>query len=73
MQNNRLRGKIREVCGTETTFADAMGMNKSTLSQKLNGKTEFSKSEIEKACDVLEISVDSIPYYFFGSENVKSC
>lgn len=51
----KLRGKIREVYGTQEAFAEAIGMNTVSLSQRLNGKLEWKISEIAKACEVLGI------------------
>ena len=61
----RLREKIREVFGTQKAFADAMGMNYTSLNFKLNGKVEWTSGEIEKACILLGISMDEIKEYFF--------
>lgn len=61
----RLRGKIREVYGAESAFADALGMSRSTLSKKLNGKNDWSRSEIEKCSELLNIPVADVYAYFF--------
>lgn len=39
---SKLRGKIREVYGTESAFAVALGMGRVSLSQRLNNAAEFS-------------------------------
>ena len=61
----RLREKIKAVYGTQNDFAIAMGMNVTTLNFKLNGKTEWSLGEIEKACSLLGIIASEIGDYFF--------
>ena len=61
----RLREKYSEVFGTQQAFADAMGMDRATLNFKLNSKTEFTRGEMEKICDLLGLSFDNIPEYFF--------
>jgi hypothetical protein len=61
----KLRGKIREVFNTEGAFANAMGSSKVTVSAKLNGRVDFTQNEIAKAADLLKISPDQIPEYFF--------
>lgn len=61
----RLREKYSEVFGTQQAFADAMGMDRATLSAKLNNKTEFTRSEMEKSCVLLGLSTENIPEYFF--------
>ena len=65
MSYAKLRGKIREVFGTQEKFAEAMGMNRSTLSQKLNARFEWSRLEVLKACDLLGIDMPDIGDYFF--------
>lgn len=60
-----LRGKIREKFGTQEAFAVAMGMNPATLSAKLTGKTEWTRAEIEKACNLLGIALEDAHLYFF--------
>lgn len=65
MSYSKLRGKIREVFGTQEAFAEAIGMNTVSLSQRLNGKLEWKISEIAKACEVLGIPLLENAEYFF--------
>jgi hypothetical protein len=65
---NKLRGKIREIFGTEYKFARAMEMSKNSLSDKVNNKVEFTQKEIEKAVKLLRIPKEEIPMYFFTPE-----
>lgn len=65
---SRLRGKIREVFGTEGEFAKALGISKTSLSDKLNNKVSFTSTEINKACELLDISIRFIPVYFFKTK-----
>ena len=60
-----LREKIRMVYRTIGAFADAMGKDRSAISQKLNGHVSWTQDEIEKACRLLGIPTDEIPKYFF--------
>lgn len=64
---SRLRGKIREVYGTETKFAEALGdtMARPTLSLKLNGKAEWSQVEMHSVMKLLKEPITKIGYYFF--------
>lgn len=64
MKYAELRGAIRAKFGTNAAFAEAMGMNKSTLSKKLNGWSEWTRSEIERAMELLNLPWDEIPLYF---------
>lgn len=65
---DKLKGRIKEKCGTQECFAALMGMNRSTLSLKLNNDSEFSQGEILKACTILCISAEKIPAYFFNEK-----
>lgn len=46
-------------------FAKVMGMDRSTLSNKLNSKTAWTQFEIEKACKLLDIPMEKVGEYFF--------
>lgn len=60
-----LRGKIKSELKTEKMFGVKMGMSSTTVTKKLNSERYFTTDEILKACDVLSISLDKIPLYFF--------
>lgn len=65
MSYSKLRGKIREVFGTQEAFAEAMGMTKSGISMRLNNKVKWTLDEVTKAVELLEIADYEIPAYFF--------
>lgn len=62
---DKLRGKIKEVCGTQETFAEKLGIGRVSLSQRLNNQLEFSQDEIFKSCQILNIDFSDMPAYFF--------
>lgn len=66
MSHNKLRGAIREKYGTQEAFAEAMKMNPATLSGRLTGKTDWSKTEMEKAAILLGINIEVLHTYFFS-------
>ena len=68
MSYAKLRGKIREVFGSEGAFAVAMGMNAASLSAKLGNKSPWKREEIEKACYLLHIPIEEVHLYFFTRE-----
>lgn len=70
MSYAKLRGRIREVFGTQESFASAIGIDASTLSKKLNGVSDWTTPEMEKACSALEIPIDQVHQYFFC---IRSC
>lgn len=63
---SKLKGKIKEVCGTQDNFAKRLSIGRVSLSKRLNGFTDFSQEEIKKSCDILNITYDEIPTYFFS-------
>ena len=67
MSYNKLRGAIREKYGTQESFAEAMDMHPATLSGKLTGKTDWSKTEMETAAKLLDISFGDVHAYFFAN------
>ena len=65
---SKLSGKIKEVYGTQERFAEALGMGRVSLSQRLNNKIEFSQEEILRAAELLSIRRKEITEYFFCEE-----
>lgn len=51
--------------GTHENFAEALGIGRVALSQKLNNKSSFTQREISKAAALLGIKKNDIPRYFF--------
>lgn len=66
MKFRKLRGRIREYYETQELFANDLGISATTLSKKLNGKTEWTRQEIERACLRLEIPGEDVSAYFFA-------
>lgn len=62
---SKLRGKIKEVCGTQDKFSDELGIGRVSLSKRLNNQLEFSQEEILSSCRILGIDSIDIPVYFF--------
>lgn len=58
-----LLGRMRERGETQASVAAMLGINPTTLNNKLHNKTEFTQSEILKMCDYL--GIDSVYEYFF--------
>ena len=61
----KLREKIKSVFGTIGAYADAMGKDRSTISNKLNGLVAWTQVEIEETCKLLGVSINEVPEYFF--------
>ena len=62
---SKLNGKIKEVFNTQDKFANALGIGRVSLSQRLNNYLDFSQAEIYKSCEILGIEENKIPEYFF--------
>ncbi len=62
----KLLGRIVEKVGTQSNFAERMGLSERSVSLKLNGKIGWKQKEIADACKVLEIKDQEIPVYFFN-------
>lgn len=61
---SELRGRIIAKYGTCNAFAEAIGMSRSQLSDRLNGKINFQLNEIYTICDLLDIPATEIGRYF---------
>lgn len=72
MDYSKLRGKIKEVFGSENAFAKAMGKNPTTISAKLNNNSAWTHDEIIKACGLLGIAIEDAYKYFFTQKVGKS-
>ena len=67
----KLLGRIREYGLTQADLAASIGINKGTLNAKLNGQSYFTAQEIGAICEVLHISYQDIPVYFFNTRVQK--
>lgn len=65
MNYSKLRGKIVEKFRTQSAFAKAMGINPTTINNKLNNKNQWTSGEISKACELLGIPLSEAHEYFF--------
>ena len=66
MSYDKLKGRIREMYKTDAAFASALGLNRATLSKKLNDRAEWNRTEMEAACRLLNLSLKDMPDYFFA-------
>lgn len=62
---SELLGKIRAKKITQEELARQIGLNPSTLNQKLNNKSEFSQSEMRNILKALGEPLGMVPTYFF--------
>ena len=62
---DKLRGRIKEVFGSEKAFAEAMGIAPSGMSARLNGSIYFDSAEMHRAKELLGITDEEFTVYFF--------
>ena len=62
------RGRIKEKLKNEYVLAEKLNCSKATLSKKLNDEVDFTQTEIENVCTILEIERIDISSYFFTSK-----
>lgn len=66
MNYELLFGKIKSENLTSAQVAKSIGLTPSHFSRKMNGEYAFKQSEIVQLCEVLKISENDIPIYFFA-------
>lgn len=62
---SKLRGRIVEKYGTLGNFETAIGFSHTSLSNKMLGKSDWSNSEIVRACNLLDVKNSEVGEYFF--------
>lgn len=65
MNYDKLKGLIRERFKSQAAFAKAIGKSVCSVNLKLNGKAEWTASDIRMTCEALGIEPVDIPAYFF--------
>lgn len=64
MTNRLLYGRIVTIYGSATKFAEAIGLTKSFVSQKLNGKVKWTKRDLDKWGPALRLDAEGLKTYF---------
>lgn len=67
MNTDMLLGKIKERRLTLNKVAHAIGISLSTFRRKIEGKTEFTREEINAVCKYLEIDNSELLTIFFDA------
>ena len=62
---SKLKGRIKEKCGSQKVFAELLNVSEGTLTSKLQGYTYFTQDEIMKSTDILAIEPCEVALYFF--------
>ena len=63
---NFLKGKIVEMCGTQSKFAESLGISVQALTKKMNNINTFSQDQIDLAIKILNLSTEEIKKAFFS-------
>ena len=63
---NKLRGRIVEICGSQSAFAQKVGQSEQIITAKLAGRSSFTQGNIVSWCKVLDIDQNDIGSYFFA-------
>lgn len=61
----KLKGRIKEVFGTQAAFSKVLGLSKNSVSKKLTGKSEFSQSDVERWAELLNIERFEYGEFFY--------
>lgn len=69
---DKLKGKIKEVFGTQEAFASALGIARTSLYSKLNNNTEFTQTEMLRSLELLHLKKSDIDTYFFTPKVQKA-
>lgn len=68
LNSRKLKARMVELGLTLKDVADALSVNRSTASLKLNGHRPLYLEDAEKLCDLLHISASEFGAYFFTNE-----
>ena len=66
MDYRKLRGAIIGTCGSIGKCAEKLGIDRATLSTRLNGRSEWRADEIRKLTVLLSIPTEELHLYFFA-------
>lgn len=66
MNKNKLLGKIKEHGTTLEQFAGEVGISLSAIRRKINEDTQFTREEIEKICELLNLTNEELLEIFFA-------
>jgi hypothetical protein len=62
---NKLRGRIIEICGSQSEFSKRVGQSEQSITAKLSGRSSFTQDNIITWSQVLDIDQNDIGSYFF--------
>lgn len=66
MNNRVLKAKMYECGYNDQKIAEAIGIDVSTFYRKKSGLSDFTREEIKRIKDTLDLSLDDVDRIFFG-------
>lgn len=72
MDYSKLLGRMRERRLTQEALADAIGISRVQMNNKLNGRSAFKQSDIKEICSLLDIPLEEVGAYFFTGAVTKT-
>lgn len=71
-EKNKFRAKVIENGYTLEEISKKIGINSTTLYRKMNGESDFTRSEIQMLRDLLGLDAKSADAIFFANELAKT-
>lgn len=71
MNANELKGKIASNGMNVRSFCEQFHFNRSTFDRKLNGLSDFKRSEIERIIHALSLTPEELRNIFFADQVTK--
>ena len=68
VKKNLLEAKMKIFGDTQSDLAEALEISLSTFNYKLNGKSEFTRDEIQKIKERYNLTAEEIDEIFFGQD-----
>lgn len=66
---SKLKGRIKEKLNTQENFAKELNISVPSLIKKLNNKSQFTQTEINRARTILDIRNEELDIYFFSEKS----
>lgn len=68
LNRDKLHGRMRERKYTIEKLADLLGINPATMHRKMNGESDFTRSEIQLIRSALALTNDETEAIFFAQD-----
>lgn len=65
---NKFKGKIAEKGLNIGKVASLLGINEATLHRKINGQSDFNRSEIQMLREILDLDIEAAEDIFFAQK-----